>query len=306
MKFGRVFAMVASLLFVGCGADQPTAYVSPYDVMDDPGMAVDGYKYYGKSWSNRRDNFVKDNDDGLMGGKDWAGERANTAREYSYTRGIEEMRHGDNSSGPSGKDGESGAKGTQGKDGTNGADGDRGPEGSAGVPGEDGAAGEKGATGDTGAQGPAGDDFDGDERLTEVEDRLETLESIVATQGELITALSEAVDAGDAELADALNDLDNELSRTKRKLRKLKWQTRRDIRRLMWFIMSTLRNQRPTYDIDIDIDYEDNDTYTYEDNDTNVEVDARTIYNLRNILIAIMECSGNFSDCEVDDVELDD
>ena len=297
-----------ALLLTSCGADT-TASLTPYD-LDDPKLIDEGARYYADSWGDRTTNFVKDNDDGYVMGKNHVGKKANETRQYAYERGVEEMRHG--SQGSTGATGSTGANGATGEQG---AAGSQGPVGETGESGRDGDVGDRGDQGPTGAagadgeRGPAGepgDDFDGDERLTDVEERLETLESIVAAQGVLIDDLSTALAEGDSELADAISDLQDELDRVKRKLRQLDRRTQRQIRMLMWrFIL----NQRPTYDIDVNY-YSDDDTFIYEDNDTTVDVDidnsrTKTVYRIHDILVALMNCGG-FADCEIDDIELDD
>ena len=77
---------------------------------------------------------------------------AEDLREYFYTRGVCEMRHGDNCKGKP-KDG------IDGRDGVDGVAGSNGQDGQPGIPGNNGAVGPQGndgATGDTGDQGPAG------------------------------------------------------------------------------------------------------------------------------------------------------
>ena len=110
-----------------------------------------------------------------------------------------------------------------------------------------------------------------------------------------------ALEAEDLELASAIADLQDELDRTQRKLRRLQNKQRRDVRRLMWYILYVVGNQPPTYDIDVDIHY--------EDNDTNIEIDnsetTRTVYRIQDILVSLMDCGGFNADCAIDDIELD-
>jgi hypothetical protein len=74
---------------------------------------------------------------------------AEDSREYLYTRGVQEMRHGNQN--------RDGADGASGKDGARGADGVNGEVGQQGISGNDGATGPQGDIGATGAAGDKGD-----------------------------------------------------------------------------------------------------------------------------------------------------
>jgi hypothetical protein len=77
---------------------------------------------------------------------------AEDLREYFYTRGVCEMRHGDNCKGGT-------KNGIDGRNGVDGVAGSNGQDGQSGIPGSNGAVGPQGydgAPGNTGDQGPAG------------------------------------------------------------------------------------------------------------------------------------------------------
>ena len=99
-----------------------------------------------------------------------------TTLESGGTQGERGETGATGATGAQGERGEAGVQGERGETGAAGAQGERGLTGAQGERGETGAQGERGIQGETGA---AGDDFDGDARLTTVEQDVDEL------QGEL-------------------------------------------------------------------------------------------------------------------------
>ena len=110
----------------------------------------------------------------------------------------------DGTNGTDGTDGAKGDKGDRGEVGATGAQGERGLTGAQGIQGEQGVQGERGERGlqgIQGIQGEAGDDFNGDERLTTVEGNQTGLILGQAVQAEAIIANNNAINTV-AEIAD--------------------------------------------------------------------------------------------------------
>lgn len=284
----RVVLPALLLTMVGCGADAHMT-ISHQDVFENPSKTIaEGADYYGGSWSDRADNFREDNDDGYIMAKNHAGKKANEARKYAYERGVKEARHGDPSV--------AGPRGEVGQVGTEGADGPQGSTGPKGLAGQPGAAGTDGKNGEAGAQGPAGDDFDGAERLAELEDQVATLELVVAANQTLTDARLAALEAQDVTLANSISDLQDDLDVVSGDLQRLKRQTRRAIRRMMYYVLFAVANSGDEYYYDIDVEYNDIDV---DVDYTEVEIDNRTITTIRDNILQILFCdqNGAFAEC---------
>lgn len=199
----RVILATLLLALGGCGADTHMT-ISHQDVFENPSKTIaEGADYYGDSWSDRADNLREDNDDGYIMAKNHAGKKANEARKYAYERGVKEVRHGDPSV--------AGPRGEVGQVGPEGADGPQGSTGPKGLAGQPGAAGTDGKNGEAGAQGPAGDDFDGAERLAELEGQVATLELALGVYQLLTDDRLDALEAGDLEQATQIAELQAQL-----------------------------------------------------------------------------------------------